>query len=1014
MSSFSFDDPQRLWLLALAIPLAWVGLRWFRSMIIARRLSAVVLRTLLLALIAAMLAGARHVRQTEVLAVVAVLDLSESVQRFSASGPASAERFREYLRLAAAERGPDDLLGIVVFDGRAISAASPSRADALSRSLEPVGMPGSDVAAAIRLASSMIPSDATGRILLFSDGNQTSGDALEAAAELASRSPSAQRSPIPIDVLPVASQLSEEVVLESIDAPPRASAESTITLRAILRSTARSTGLLTLLREGDPIDLNDPATPGPSRRITLEPGRNIELLTIPLPAGRVHRFEAVFEPDRQGEGFVGDTTVVNNRAASFTLTPGRGAVLVVDGVSEGSATGAGATLSRTLTEAGIEVTTIPPRAAPRDMLGWQPYDLIIFQNVPADEIDESQQMLISTHVRDMGAGFVMVGGPQSFGAGMWQGSTLESILPVKLDIPDQVIVPDVAVVFVIDNSGSMNATVLGSTRTQQQIANESTALAISSLDRNDLVGVITFNEFHRVVVPLGANIDPAAAATRVRNISAGGGTTLGPALAEAARQLEAADARNKQIIVLTDGVSTDAETLPELAASIHDRGIRITAISIGDATNDTTLSEVATRGDGAFYAVINPNTLPRIFLRAIRVVRTPLLRLAETPLTMPDSTSPFAAGLPPLPPVLGHVMTRFRDDPTISNPIATSEGEPLLSHWNVGLGQVVAFTSDAHEWLAPWLATPAYRQFWTQLARTAARSPTDSNAELSVEVAGDVLDVTLDAFDRDNRPLDLLTVPATVYFPSGRTRDVVLSQVGPGRYQHTLTTDELGTAIVIARPRLGTTRLPPMLAGASLPIGTELSRLEPDLGLLKQLASITGGRVLDLSTLEPEPLFDRASIEPALTSRPIWPMLLVWALAVYVLDVGTRRIAWDRFISRRFGADVARDMAESVRTRQARAAEALLARRAEQSPGTSVSPVALTEADARKTAEEARQRRIASYQQAAADRHAARMGREGQQAPILRDDPAQTSDATPGDLLEAKRRARKRFEEDAP
>ena len=45
--------------------------------------------------------------------------------------------------------------------------------------------------------------------------------------------------------------------------------------------------------------------------------------------------------------------------------------------------------------------------------------------------------MLATYVHDMGGGLVMIGGPDTFGAGGWQGSEVEKILPVDMDIPAQ-------------------------------------------------------------------------------------------------------------------------------------------------------------------------------------------------------------------------------------------------------------------------------------------------------------------------------------------------------------------------------------------------------------------------------------------------------------------------------------------------------------------------------------------------------------------------------------------------
>ena len=51
----------------------------------------------------------------------------------------------------------------------------------------------------------------------------------------------------------------------------------------------------------------------------------------------------------------------------------------------------------------------------------------------------------------------MVGGPKSYGAGGYQKTPLEETLPVDMGVRDRQKQPDIALVVVIDQSGSMAA-----------------------------------------------------------------------------------------------------------------------------------------------------------------------------------------------------------------------------------------------------------------------------------------------------------------------------------------------------------------------------------------------------------------------------------------------------------------------------------------------------------------------------------------------------------------------------
>ncbi|MBC7773295.1 MAG: VWA domain-containing protein [Pyrinomonadaceae bacterium] len=957
-----FEHPAWLLLTLLALPMAYSAVRWFTSMSKVRRWSAAVLRVLLIALLSGMLAGASSVRKTDRLAVIAVVDVSGSVQRFGNQGDVGAsgttatasaavmERVRLFLKEASKDRGPDDLLGIVVFDAGAAALLAPTRVDMLDQPIDASMAEGTDIAQALRLGAAMIPPETTGKLLLFSDGVETDGDAVAAAREMTGRRPGARATPapssevagrelanapatqlgtIPVDVVPIAYNVRNEVMVESVDAPPQAPEGAVIPLRVILDSAGTASGTLEVVREGRPVDINGDA-PGTGRRLTLAPGRHVELVNVQLDHSRMHRFDAVFEPDAPapsragGPVVVNDTIASNNRAQGFTFTPGRGSVLVVDGVDNGSPGGLGQTLPDTLREAGLDVKVVPTDGIPSDLLSLQAYDLIILANVPADATPRQTHAVLAAYVNELGGGLVMTGGRSSFGAGGWKGTDLEAILPVRLDLPEKLISPAAAIVFVMDNSGSMNRTVMGSSRSQQKIANEGAAIAVQTLDKTDLVGVITFNTDYTVDIPLARNSDARASAEIIRSITPDGGTNLPPALEEAHRQLKAATADVKYVIVLTDGRSSGTDALPGMAAALLEDGIHVTTIGVGDQCDVKTLKAMAERGGGESHYVTDPNTLPRVFTKAVRVLRSPMVRESEFAPVMLATGSPLTQGLSGALPNLGGInLSQARTDPTVTNAMVHPAGEPLLAHWNVGLGRVAAFTSDASRWAREWIPTPTYRQFWTDLVRGVARPKSDRSQELTFEVIGNELHVRLDATGEDGKPMDLLSVPGSLYLPSGQRIPIKLSQTGSGVYEATAPAPSSGNYVVTLTPTLGSRSLSPVVGGVSRSSGVEFRRLQSNIGLLEELSRMTGGRVFSLDNPAQVKLFDRTGIRPAEARLPLWRTLLLWSVIVFMLDVGTRRVAWDRLVSREFGASLRRENRAALRDRGRQAAASL-------------------------------------------------------------------------------------------
>lgn len=1030
----TFEQPAWLLVLLLAVPAGIVGLRWFSAMSRPRAWSAVLARALLFGLLAAALAGASAVHSTRRMAVIAVVDVSDSVRQFATfSGPANSnatsaramESVRAWLtRAASAAQGPDDLLGVVVFDGdsaaallpRPVRSASEQRADSPAifddLSLDLTLSEGTNLEGAINFASALIPPDAAGRLLLVSDGNETQGDALEAARRLSSLTRAGDRaSAIPVDVLPVAYTVENEVLVEAADVPPNASEGSAVTLRVVLNATQPAAGTLEVLYGDAPLDINGPA-PGTGRSITLNAGRTVESIDVTLEKGRsVHRLRPVFTAADPAS----DRISVNNTAETFTITPGKGSVLLVDGVADAAPDSPGRTLALALERAGLEIEVVRPEALPRDLLDYQSHDLVILEDVASEEVPPETQRLLAEFVTGLGGGLVMVGGPDSFGAGGWKGTPIEPILPVSLDLPEQLLVPSAAVVLVIDNSGSMNSGVGGGLRSQQEIANQGAALAVETLDRTDLVSVIAFNSEPEVVVPLARNAESRVASAKVRSIRSGGGTNLYPALALAEKQLttgEASKASVRHVIVLSDGRSEPPSanlTFEQLAQRMRNTGITVSTISVGDGADDQQLASIARAGGGQFHLVVDPNVLPRIFIKEVRVVRKPLIR--ETQFRPVDlrSGSTLIAGVPrPFEPLGGLVLTQKRRDPTVTNVLATPEGEPVLSTWFAGRGQVTAFTSDAHRWASQWINWPGYAALWTQIARQTARPSADRNGVLTTTLENDELILRFEAFDDDGAPIDGLEVPGRLFGPDGARTDVRLSQIGPGLYETRATAAQRGNYYAALLPSMPGRDFGTVFGGASRAQGAEFRATRSNIGLLQQIAQITGGRTLDPDAPEAASLYERGPIAPVRSASPIWQLLLLWALFVLVIDVGTRRVAWDRLLSKEVARELREQAAAAVKARSEAAAATVASLRkvADRASEDASAPSA---------------RPIETPIPVIERRPPARRARSEADVPPAAPDPvgpppaaeSPTSDAsTTSGLLAAKRRAARRFDSD--
>ncbi|MEE9404232.1 MAG: VWA domain-containing protein [Algisphaera sp.] len=897
-----------------------------------RRWLAMAIRLGVLALLVLILAGLQSQRTHDDLTVVAVVDQSPSMRVFGATadfidgvdgkvGVKDDARglqrvVRDYLAVAAdADRRPDDKFAMVVYDQRPTLLKRASHTVRMDDAPEVAVREGTNTAKAIEWAMAS-KSDAQNalRLVLVSDGNDTTGDALAAARAAAAAG-------VVIDVLPVDYRVGDEVMVEGVYTPMEAREGQTVAVRVVLRATKRSAGTLLLKHDGRVLDLNGPdreglglpvapeawadgqvGTDGAEQLAVAAGGRYVLAKQVDVPIGMAgaNRFEAVFEPAKAkgGEGSEGsasnDTVAVNNRAESFTLVQGRGRVLLVDNVGGDS----GLVLPQALSERQLNVDVVRPSGFPQDLTSLTRYDAVLFQNVPADQITGRQQVMLARYVNDLGGGFVMLGGPDSFGAGGWTNSVIDKqILPVACQIPTQTVLPSGAVVIVIDRSGSMGAAVGASGRSQMHLATEAAALAIGTLYNHDMIGVVGFDSFASWVVPLQKNTQPDATMKTVRSIQSGGGTNILAGLGAAYQALieNTTDLREssiKHIILLSDGGSS-GNYLP-LINKLNRANITLSTVGVGDGHDETLLESLAEEAGGQYHPIDNPDDLPQVFIKEVRTVRKNLIREVNFVPQRVNTGSPVVSNLGAIPGLQGLVLTGPKYDRRVDMPLLGPEGEPLFAHWQVGLGKAAAFTSDAtNRWATPWLGWGGYGDFWARTVRMVSRPSASREAELNATIEGDQLRVRLDSFGEGS----VGSVSGKVLDPDGAIRDITLRQTGPGTFEADMPATQTGSYILnlfVQKENAGEGAATSFVAGGATRVpGAELRRFASNRQLLESIAAATGGRVLKPSDPAAAGLFGDAHRIASTSTRPLRWLLLPWLLGLFLLDVANRRIAWD-------------------------------------------------------------------------------------------------------------------------
>src|SRR5262245_57449554 len=220
-----FETPLWLLLLLPALLVTFVPhLAARRRIGTARRRVAIFVRTLLLTALVYALAGFQLVLPVDRLATVFVVDLSDSV---GADGRQNALAFlRESLELMP----EDDAAGVVAFGKDALVERLPEELREIDRIRSTPVTGATDIGAALRLASALVPDGMQKRIVLISDGNDTTGRGQQEAALAASRG-------IQVETRVVGLEARDEVLIERLQTPSTARTGESIEAVATIDSS---------------------------------------------------------------------------------------------------------------------------------------------------------------------------------------------------------------------------------------------------------------------------------------------------------------------------------------------------------------------------------------------------------------------------------------------------------------------------------------------------------------------------------------------------------------------------------------------------------------------------------------------------------------------------------------------------------------------------------------------------------------------------------------------------------
>ena len=853
---FELIRPWALLLLLPALPvLAWYFARSLSDFPRPQRIVSLITRGIIVLLLVLSLAGLTWLHTTQEQYVIFLVDQSLSV------GENGMQAADEFLNRALSNQG-NHKVSFLPFASRpgTIQAEQTANEDHLSvlgpddpnqengqLDDEQSIRDGSNLAAAIKMAAGYLPPGYVPQLVLLTDGNETTGDALAAAA----------RSRVPISTVPLPARSEPEVQVSEVKVPAEVREGEPFYVEVVIHSNHDDEGLIEVYR-------GDHKVIGETRE--LKTGENR------------FQFQQSIERDRLAaysvrvSGLDQDTLLDNNMDSGLVFAAGQPRVLIIESdpnlIRE---------FAYALEDEGVQADVRPPQGMPESLSDLQNYELLVLSNVPATALTQQQMEIARTYVQELGGGFIMLGGEQSFGLGGYYKSTLEEILPVRSDFEKEQEKPSLGMVLVIDKSGSMSGEKI-------EMAKSAARAATELLGRRDQVAVLAFDGDTYVISEMQSASGKGKISSEIAHIEASGGTTMYPAMELSFEMLMATSAKLKHVILLTDGVSSPGD-FEGMAQQMVSSKMTVSTVAVGEGADTDLLESIARVGKGRYYFTTDAAQVPQIFAKeTVTASKSAIDEQPFIPQVIRATHALQDIDMESAPFLLGYVMTRPK--PTSEVILATEKGDPLLAWWRYGLGMTGAFTSDAKSrWAAEWMTWPGFGKFWTQVIRHTMRKSDARGIMVQATRNGPQAALSMDAVNDIGQFLNDAEVDLTLINPQLKREKSLMKQTAPGRYEAIFETPEPGAYHLEVALKQSDQVIYRQSRGMMVGYSDELRIRPTNEGLLSSIAETSGGQYAP----KPDNIFDRPD-QNATRPTPLWPYLLTAALILFVMDVALRRI----------------------------------------------------------------------------------------------------------------------------
>jgi uncharacterized membrane protein len=850
MHLIRFAHPAYLLLFVIAVPLFLYPVILNRK-VTSQEKRSVALRLMTAVLLILALSGLQIPKGKRVAAVVFAVDRSQSIAPVDKSG------VMESINKIASNLAPEDEAGIVVFGKEAVIEQKLQKALRVSEIQSSPQATGTNISKGLNLSRALLSTrpDFSKRIVLLSDGNQTAGDVLRDAAVFANEG-------IAVDVIPlvtVAESNGRKLFLQEFSGPESIRLGEPFELRISVRGKAGTN--INLQRYHNGAFVSEEQYPlSDDQEVFRIPER------ISVPGFHQYQIKIQDTDESRSEDY--------DEAGIVVYAYGRTKVLHI-------AENPARFLEQILKNQGFEVVGLDPKAAPKTVQDFSSYDVVLMDNVSAAAFSEEQLHALTEHVERYSGGLIMVGGSGSFGPGGYSGTTIEKALPVEMALKNREKKPALALVLVLDKSGSMGMEQRKISKLD--MAKEAVVRLTELLTEQDALGIIAFDRSPRAVMPLGQSTDRNSVNAGLKAIVAGGGTSILPAVEMAYKWLSSSAAEKKHILLLSDGQAESAERKP-LMERVAGSSIVFSTVGVGGDVDRSLLQKLAESGKGRSYFTDTGMELPEIFKReGLLISGKWFMERPFKPRQIAEHEMLMNLEKGGIPEMSGYVAVTPKKLSEIL--LAADNGDPILACWRYGLGRTMVFASDfSSPWTRQLVHWKDFSKMWTQTVRWASRGIQSESMHAEVRSEAEDAILTIDSFDADGNYKNFMNVQTKVEYPDSTIRNLEMAQIASGKYESRFPLQGRGMYLfeVAAKRREG--------AGKDvLHFGFDFSKLPEDRKLftdqvfMRRLAEAGGGFVLN-------PMSGSLQVSRESGNRDAWQLAAVLALLLFILDLFLRQI----------------------------------------------------------------------------------------------------------------------------